>query len=227
MAITASAQVYLGGEVGFWRNWDSNKTQFSITPEIGYNLDENWAIGTTIGYSYAYQGSLPVVGNQKMNAFIVEPYARYTFAKFDAVSLFLDGTVGFSTYKYSYEHGDDGDAQNQWEVGVKPGVKVDLTSKLSFIAHVGFLGYRDTNDDYAANGLRPFGDDGLEVDGRDGDERKEPPFAAYATDGFTAAVSTVPINTNAVNTAHKKALNFFKVIKGHSSESFFMSSGKA
>ena len=133
MAITASAQVYLGGEVGFWRNWDSNKTQFSITPEIGYNLDENWAIGTTIGYSYAYQGSLPVVGNQKMNAFIVEPYARYTFAKFDAVSLFLDGTVGFSTYKYSYEHGDDGDAQNQWEVGVKPGVKVDLTSKLSFM----------------------------------------------------------------------------------------------
>lgn len=161
VAVTASAQVYLGGEVGFWRNWDSNKTQFSITPEIGYNLDENWAIGTTIGYSYAYQGSLPVVGNQKMNAFIVEPYARYTFAKFDAVSLFLDGTVGFSTYKYSYEHGDDGDAQNQWEVGVKPGVKVDLTSKLSFIAHVGFLGYRDTNDDYAANGLRPFGADGL------------------------------------------------------------------
>ena len=146
MAITASAQVYLGGEVGFWRNWDSNKTQFSITPEIGYNLDENWAIGTTIGYSYAYQGSLPVVGNQKMNAFIVEPYARYTFAKFDAVSLFLDGTVGFSTYKYSYEHGDDGDAQNQWEVGVKPGVKVDLTSKLSFIAHFGFFGYRDNDD---------------------------------------------------------------------------------
>ena len=76
-------------------------------------------------------------------------------------------------------------------------------------------------------GAEGFGDDGLEVDGRDGDERKEPPFAAYATDGFTAAVSTVPINTNAVNTAHKKALNFFKVIKGHSSESFFMSSGKA
>lgn len=164
MTLTASAQVYLGGEVGFWRNWNDNKTTFTITPEVGYNLDENWAIGTTIGYTYVYQGSLPLVNNSKMNAFIVEPYARWTFAKFDAVSLFVDGAVGFSTYKYSYDKGDDSDEQNQWEIGLKPGVKVDLTSKLSFVAHVGFLGYKDTNDDYISGGTRPFGDDGFGFD---------------------------------------------------------------
>ena len=139
VAVTASAQVYLGGEVGFWRNYDQNHTNFNITPEVGYNLDENWAIGTTLGYDYQYLDGI------KVNSFVVAPYARYTFVKFDNVSLFLDGGFGFATSKAKYE-GHSSDSYNSWEVGVKPGVKVDLTSKLSFIAHFGFFGYRDNDD---------------------------------------------------------------------------------
>lgn len=93
VAVTASAQVYLGGEVGFWRNYDQNHTNFNITPEVGYNLDENWAIGTTLGYDYQYLDGI------KVNSFVVAPYARYTFVKFDNVSLFLDGGFGFATSK--------------------------------------------------------------------------------------------------------------------------------
>lgn len=144
ISLTASAQVYLGGEVGFWRNYDANHTNFSLVPEIGYNLDENWAIGTTIGYDYNYAKGI------KVNSFEVAPYARYTFVKFDNVSLFLDGGFGFATSKAKYKSYSS-DSYNSWEIGIKPGVKVDLTSKLSFIAHIGFLGYRDNDDISAAD----------------------------------------------------------------------------
>lgn len=140
VTLTASAQVYVGGEVGLWRNWNDNKTTFEILPEVGYNLNENWAIGTSIGYAYNY------ADGEKINAVEVAPYARYTYAKFDAVSLFLDGGFGFMTYKVTPRHGKSGDSQNAWQVGIKPGVKVDLTSKLSFVAHVGFFGYQDSDE---------------------------------------------------------------------------------
>lgn len=149
ITLTASAQVYVGGEVGFWRNWDDNHTTFTIKPEVGYTLSDNWAIGTTIGYAHNYKDGA------KYNGFEVAPYARYTFVKFDAVSLFLDGGFGFQTYKVKV-NGHSSDSQNGWEVGIKPGVKVDLTEKLSFVAHVGFLGYRDSDDDVSA-----FGEDGF------------------------------------------------------------------
>lgn len=151
ITLTASAQVYVGGEVGLWRNWDANHTTFSILPEVGYNLSDNWAIGTSIGYAYNY-----LEGN-KTNAVEVAPYARYTYAKFDAVSLFLDGGFGFMTYKVSPKHGKSSDSQNAWQVGLMPGVKVDLTSKLSFVAHVGFFGYRDADYENCAWGEDGFG----------------------------------------------------------------------
>ena len=141
VTLTASAQVYVGGEVSFWREWQNaaNKTTFSIMPEIGYNLDENWAIGTTLGYDYQYEKGV------KYNAFEVAPYARYTFAKLGNVNLFVDGGFGFATYKYKH-NGVSSDSQNAWSVGLKPGLSVNLTEKLSFIAHVGFLGYRDADE---------------------------------------------------------------------------------
>ena len=148
VTLTASAQVYVGGEVGFWRNWadGANETTFKVLPEVGYNLSEDWAIGTQIGYQY-----------NQVNAFVVTPYARWTFAKFDAVSLFLDGGFEFGTYKASGDGVKD-DSHNAWGIGIKPGVKVDLTDKLSFIAHAGFFGYRDADD------LEIFGKNGFGVD---------------------------------------------------------------
>ncbi len=147
MTLTASAQVYVGGQVGFWRNHSQNETQFTIAPEVGYNLSDNWAIGIALGYNYAYN-ELGV--GDKWNGLKVNPYARYTFAKFGPVNLFADGGFEFETGKYK-----GGKAGNDWGVGIKPGVAVNLTDKLSFVSHVGFLGYRDSND-YGAKG-----DDGL------------------------------------------------------------------
>lgn len=48
VAIAASAQVYVGGQVGLWRNTDDNHSKFSIAPEVGYNLSDKWAVGIGI-----------------------------------------------------------------------------------------------------------------------------------------------------------------------------------
>lgn len=58
------------------------------------------------------------------------------------VNLFLDGGFGFATYKIKGNDSSD----NAWEVGIKPGLSVNLTEKLSFVSHVGFFGYRDADD---------------------------------------------------------------------------------
>ena len=149
MSLTASAQVYLGGSLGTWRNYDANTTSVTILPEVGYTLSDNWAIGTVIGWNYRYNAG------QKYNGLTVAPYVRYTFLKLDNVNVFVDGGFGFYTGK---EKGVD--AKNEWEVGLKPGVAVNLTDKLSFVTHVGFLGYRKADD--AALGV--FGNDGFGFD---------------------------------------------------------------
>lgn len=54
MTVAASAQVFVGGEVGFWRNYEDNHTAFNVAPQIGYNLNSEWALGIEVGYDYNY-----------------------------------------------------------------------------------------------------------------------------------------------------------------------------
>lgn len=144
-SLAASAQAYVGGQVGLWRNTDANHTSFKLAPEVGYKLSNQWALGLSIGFAHNYDNDF------KVNGFEVDPYVRYTVAKAGPVSFFLDGGFGFATAKAKY--GDwKSDSYNQWQIGIKPGVKVSLSKKVDFIASMGFLGYRD-NDDLPSTGI--------------------------------------------------------------------------
>jgi len=147
-SLAASAQAYLGGEVGFWRNSDANKTSFVIHPEVGYSLSDKWALGIGFGYSHAYNQGL------KVNAVQADPYARWNAVKFGPVGLFLDMGFGVCSYKVK-----DADSQTGWRVGVQPGVKVSLAKNIDFVAHAGFLGYRDADDSNCSYGENGFGFD--------------------------------------------------------------------
>ena len=155
ISLTASAQVYVGGEVGVWRNPDANHTSLTINPEVGYQLSDKWDLGIGIGYNHNY------LEGAKVNAFEVDPYARWSFAKFGPVSLFLDMTAGVSTYKTKFRDNDASDANTAWRIGVTPGVKVALAKNIDFVAHCGFLGYRDSDDAYDGGTLSPYGEDGF------------------------------------------------------------------
>jgi outer membrane autotransporter protein len=154
MTMTANAQVYVGGGIGFQTssNDGNSETTIKILPEIGYNLDENWAVGIAVGYG---ENQTKINGVKVKNkVFEVAPYARYTFVKLDKINVFVDGTV-------DYAHADaDGLKSNSFGVGVKPGVAVNLNDKLSFVTHFGFLGYQyDKLDVDGAKATNTFGFD--------------------------------------------------------------------
>ncbi len=135
--ITAQAQIYVGGSFGITHNSNSDITTFSITPEVGYNFNDNWAFAAELGYTHN-NGE-----NSNVNSFHVAPYARWSFFNKGMFRLFVDGGLGFSTSKTT-----DHDRKNGFEIGIKPGIALDLTKNFSFIAKYGFLGFRD---DYKYN----------------------------------------------------------------------------
>ena len=141
-AATMNAQVYVGGSLGFHHDkHDENKnTKFEVMPEIGYNLDDNFAVGMVIGFTTG-KTTNEVAGiktEDKTSSFKVNPYLRYTFLKLDKVNVFVDGGL-----YYEFEKLGDNDASkyNNFGVNIKPGVAVNLNDKLSFVSHFGMLGW--------------------------------------------------------------------------------------
>lgn len=152
MAIAANAQVYVGGGVGIGSSkvdvdGAESVTAYKFVPEIGYNINDEWAIGVSFGWQGANKGGEKSV--------FVNPYARYTFIHSKIVDVFVDGGVG-----YEHMYGGSGIDHDIYSVGFRPGLAVKLTSHLNFITHVGFIGYEhDKVDDVKVNSF------GLDLDG--------------------------------------------------------------
>lgn len=52
VAVAANAQVYVGGSLGVASSeilGGDDVTTYQVLPEIGYNINNNWAIGTVLG----------------------------------------------------------------------------------------------------------------------------------------------------------------------------------
>ena len=152
VAMSVNAQVYVGGSLGI-NAWSSQKnagdrseTTFTILPEVGYNLNDEWAVGTVIGYvSDKWVG----VNGISESAFTFNPYARYTYLKAGKVSLFVDGGVDFTTASKA--------DWNELAIGLKPGLAVSLSDNISFVSHLGFIGYDVLNPDGDDNNISKFG----------------------------------------------------------------------
>ena len=160
VAVSMSAQIYVGGSVGFASFDDSNKSHsaFKFMPEIGYNLDEDMSVGIALGYT---QGSTTAAWaltnpNEDLKTFSVAPYLRYNFAKFGPITVFADGV-------FEYAHIDnDGAKANAFGLGVCPGIAVNLTEKLNFVSHIGRLGYTQAKAD--TDGAKAISTFGLDLD---------------------------------------------------------------
>ncbi len=163
IAATVNAQVFVGGGIGFQTTShdDNSDTYIKLMPEIGFNLNDNWALGVAFGYS-ENKVTNTVAGadiTTKTKLFQISPYARYTFLHFDRVNLFVDGGL-------DYSHSDaEGNKINAFAVGLKPGVAVNLNDKLSFVAHVGYLGWRTSKADQ--EGAKAFNTFNFAFDGSD------------------------------------------------------------
>ena len=139
-SLTANAQVWVGGEVGFNTSKTTlNGTELAkennvtIAPEIGYSINDNWDIAVALEYAHS-----DVKGGANSNGFSFNPYVRYTYLKSGKFSAFVDG--GFA-YGYVHTSGVQ-DNTNIWEIAIKPGIAYGLSDKVSLVAHVGDLGWR-------------------------------------------------------------------------------------
>lgn len=137
---------YIGGSLGFMHNEEAGKVstnEFTILPELGYNFNDKWAIGTTIGYDYTHLCGV----DTDVHLFVFNPYARFTYFRTDnnLVQLFIDGGAGIGVGSVDYGD-DDSDTAVTWNVGFRPGVAFNLTDKFSVVAHIGFLGYQGANN---------------------------------------------------------------------------------
>ncbi len=171
--VAASAQVYIGGGIGFssekegYANGDEEPdaaTKFHFTPEIGYNLSDKLAVGLGLNFTTTKPND-----DIKYFDFEIAPYARWTFVKWNRVSLFLEGGLayGFNKEKEDIPSGNKTETvekkDSYFKIGVKPGLRVDLTDHVALMTRVGWLGYecRMPDGEDMNNGSR-FG---LDVDG--------------------------------------------------------------
>ena len=166
-AVAASAQVYIGGSLGVSSNKDyyadgdvepDATVNFHFTPEIGYNLDENWAVGLGLTFDFT-KNPVDEDGDKvrgidpKYFGFEIAPYARWTFARWNKVSLFLEGGLayGFDKMKWDEEVGNktvtEENKKSYFKIGVKPGLRVDLTDHFAVMTRLGWLGYVCTMPD--------------------------------------------------------------------------------
>lgn len=135
----AQSTGYIGGNVGVWHDETADATSAAIAPEFGINLNNRWAIGTTIGYAY--------VGSEGAhnNSFVFAPYARFTYFRTGIVSLFVDGGFDMAFGRTSYK-GDKSDGSAYCGIGFKPGIAINLNDRFSLVAKLGEFGFHLAND---------------------------------------------------------------------------------
>lgn len=160
-AVSANAQVWVGGSLGF--NTEKAKfgdvelssgTSFEISPEVGYNLNEKWAVALALGYSHNDNTTINFAGMEvegMSNQFSIKPYVRYTFVKSGNFSAFCDGVLDYST---THINGVENNF-NSWGISVVPGIAYAISPKVSLIARLGKIGYQhdyfDEGVDYRTN----------------------------------------------------------------------------
>ena len=153
--VSAQAQVYVGGSVGVWcdNSGPKNETTWNVLPEVGYYFNDKWAAGIEVGFS---GGHLQDWEGDNAFAFRFNPYARYSFFNNDKVDLFCEGAIGVAIGNHNSRSEVTGwkDSETAFSIGLRPGIKINLTDNWSLISKLGFLGY-SANDDYVVGAYQP------------------------------------------------------------------------
>jgi len=160
VAATMNAQVWVGGQIGFNADKTTVKTNgvstdvttnnFTIAPEIGYNLSEKWAVAMKIGFAHNEDNGViksiienagfPVNGKAMTNAFSINPYVRYTFFKAGNFSAFVDGGISYSTVHINNMSKVMNNI-NSFGVAINPGISYAVSEKVGLVAHLGDLSF--------------------------------------------------------------------------------------
>ena len=160
-ALSANAQVWVGGELGFTSshtNGAGTDKMFTIQPEVGYSLNDKFDVALAIGYTYASEKSLKnYIGTFSANEFEIKPYVRYKFVKAGNFFAFVDGAIEYSTCHYKGIKNNE----NSFCVAITPGVAYSISPKVTLVSHLGeglYYNHQWMKDNYHKNnvGFRLF-----------------------------------------------------------------------
>jgi len=121
---TANAQVWIGGGLG--AQIENGNTYLTVSPEVGYAINNNWQVALGAGYTFDKKEGLPT-----SNKLSLEPYVRYVATTIgDKFSLFFDLTGDFGLIDAS-----------GWAATLRPGIAWMATEHWTAAFRFGFLGY--------------------------------------------------------------------------------------
>ena len=124
---TANAQVWVGG--GLDANIYKDHTSFSLAPEVGYAINNNWQVA--LGASYGFYQDKVLGETLTNNTLTLEPYVRYVATTIgDKFSLFFDLTGDFGLIDAS-----------GWAATLRPGIAWMATDHWTAAFRFGFAGY--------------------------------------------------------------------------------------
>ena len=128
---TANAQVWVGGGLG--ASVQKNYTHFSIAPEIGYAINNQWQVALGAGYGFT-QTKTDVLGEtvtHNTNTLALQPYVRYVATSVGKFSLFFDLCGDFGLL----------DDARDYAVTIQPGIAWMATDHWTAAFRFGKVGY--------------------------------------------------------------------------------------
>lgn len=112
-AMTANAQLFLGGQLGLTTQGGSNETvagtiktttddlkttTFTFAPQVGFFLSDNFAVGGYLNFALAKQDNATIFGydDASQTTIGLTPFARYYFINSGKLKVAAEGQLGFS-----------------------------------------------------------------------------------------------------------------------------------
>lgn len=165
-ALSANAQMWVGGALGFDYSPRSNShartTTFTISPSVGYDLNEKWGLGLNLSLSLSDHSNKTITAmgrtdsSGNTHSYSVSPFVRFSFAKSGKATFFVDGAVSFGLFKSHNDYYRESwissttTVDNQESTsdgytlmaGLRPGVKFAVAEHLDLIAMTGFIGWQ-------------------------------------------------------------------------------------
>lgn len=127
---------------------DNTSSNTTIMPEFGYHLNDNWAVGGRMGFSFARQDM--AAGTEKNNTFSIVPFARYTFAQVKNFRFFGQGELPLRFYSGEFADGTSMDNTNAIGLNVRPGLTYAFNEKWGFNMLMPSVFSFVSGDDYSA-----------------------------------------------------------------------------
>jgi len=162
--ISANAQYYIGGSLSLnvssqsveqMNNKSNPSYSFSLSPEIGYSLNEKMDIGLlfSIGTSSSKISSIGLnpdgywigfTNDSNTKSFQISPYFRYSFVKWKRFNLLGSINAQLSSAKIksedsSFWESSSESKQTSWGVTIHPVLIYDLSDRWALISHLNFF----------------------------------------------------------------------------------------